>query len=203
MTRGTAPQTTTHKCEMRHKKDGVRERAAGGDGRGVRLRTMQVRRDRQGQRYGGKDKEDRDKRAGLYSVPSLPTQRPTEEAMHCPGKPLLGGAPCPWEAPAVCCVSSAVGLSLLTEVLNILIRDLRALQTPMINWGLPEQPMMVDNCKSQDTGTQRNITQSSKVIIMKTVPAKEIADGEALPLAGRRIYLHREPCRGKLVSTGL
>lgn len=38
---------------------------------------------------------------------------------------------------------------------------------------------------------------------MKTVPAKEIADGEALPLAGRRIYLHREPCRGKLVSTGL
>lgn len=93
VTRDTAPQTTTHKGEMRHKKDGVRERAAGGDGRGVRLRTMQVRRDRQGQRYGGKDKEDRDKRAGLYSVPSLPTQRPTEEAMHRPGKPLLGGAP--------------------------------------------------------------------------------------------------------------
>lgn len=38
---------------------------------------------------------------------------------------------------------------------------------------------------------------------MKTVPAKEIADGAALQLAGHRIYLHREPCRGKPVSTGL
>lgn len=31
---------------------------------------MQVLRDRQGQRCGGKDKEDRDKQAGLYWVPS-------------------------------------------------------------------------------------------------------------------------------------
>lgn len=46
-----------------------------------------------------------------------------------------------------CCllprVSSAVALSTLTEVLNALIRDLRALQTPAINWGLPEKPMVV------------------------------------------------------------
>lgn len=49
-------------------------------------------------------------------------------------KPLLSAAPC---------VSSAVGLSMLTEVLNAHIRDLRALQTPAINWGLPEKPMVV------------------------------------------------------------
>lgn len=84
LTRGTAPQTTTPKCEMWHKKDGFRERVADGDWRGVRLRIMHVSRDRQGLRYGGKDKEDRDKWAGLYYVPSLPTQRPTEEAMHHP-----------------------------------------------------------------------------------------------------------------------
>lgn len=38
---------------------------------------------------------------------------------------------------------------------------------------------------------------------MKTVPTKEIAGSAALPLAGHRIYLHCEPCRGKLVFTGL
>lgn len=44
-TRGTAPQTTTHKCEMWHKKDGLRERAADR----VRLRIMHVCRDSQRQ----------------------------------------------------------------------------------------------------------------------------------------------------------
>lgn len=50
---------------------------------------------------------------------------------------------------------------------------------------------------------QRNITQPSKVVIMKTTPAEEIADGKALELAGHRIYLSSEPYKGKLVSTGL
>lgn len=52
------------------------------------------------------------------------------------------------------------------------------------------------SCKSQGISAQRNITQPSKVIIVKTMPAEKIADRKALQLAGHRIYLHRDPCKG-------